>query len=110
MFKSRTIASIFCKKGHVKINEKNVKPSKEILIFDNISIRKNQVWFKINVIDIPKSRISAKIVSLYCINKTDISLLDNNKLQKLSPNNTRDKRKGRPTKKDRREIDEIKSN
>ncbi|MDH5412623.1 MAG: S4 domain-containing protein, partial [Flavobacteriaceae bacterium] len=45
-FKTRSIATDACKKGKVKINDKNVKPSKEIFIGEKITIRKNQINYK----------------------------------------------------------------
>ena len=70
-FKSRNIASHACKNGHVQINDKNVKPSREVVPTDLIKIRKNQIWKTFEIFNLPKNRISAKLVALYCIEKTD---------------------------------------
>ena len=64
-YKSRNEASIACKKGHVRINEIIVKPSREVFGAEKIMIRKNQMEFTIVVLDIPKSRVGAKIVERY---------------------------------------------
>ena len=61
-YKTRNIASQSCKKGHVKIEGSNCKPSKEIYGGEIISIRKNQMNLKIEVLAIPESRIGAKLV------------------------------------------------
>ena len=59
------MASEACKKGHIKINEANCKPSKEVYGNEKISVRKNQINYKLNVLDIPESRVGAKLVDLY---------------------------------------------
>ena len=64
-FKTRSIATDACKKGKIKINDKNVKPSKEIFIGEKITVRKNQINYKVEVLDIPPSRVGAKLVDLY---------------------------------------------
>lgn len=108
LFKSRNLSSSICKKGQVKVNGQKVKPSKEILPHDKIEVKKNQLLRILEVLDIPKNRISAKLVALYVTEKTDLSTLKNKKLQNLSNNFQREAGTGRPTKKDRREINELK--
>ena len=90
------------------MNGKKAKPSKEILPHDKIEVKKNQLLRILEVLDIPKNRISAKLVALYVTEKTDLSTLKNKKLQNLSNNFQREAGTGRPTKKDRREINELK--
>ena len=106
-FKSRSIASNACKNGHIQINDKLVKPSKEVVPTDLVKIRKNQIWKIFEIFSLPKNRVSAKLVGLYCIEKTEISILEIESTRKLSSNVFREQGKGRPTKKERREIDNI---
>ena len=106
-FKSRNVASHACENGHVQINDKNVKPSREVVPTDLIKIRKNQIWKTFEIFNLPKNRISAKLVALYCIEKTDNSIIEIESLRKLSSNIFREQGRGRPTKKERREIDNI---
>ena len=106
-YKSRTLATEACKKGNVKLNNKIIKPSKEINIGEIIEIKKKQIIYKIEISDIPDRRVSPKINNLYFINLTDISNLNKLKNQSLYKNNKRDDGKGRPTKKERREIDKF---
>lgn len=108
LFKSRNLSSSICKKGQVKVNGQKAKPSKEILPHDKIEVKKNQLLRILEVLDIPKNRISAKLVALYVTEKTDLSTLKNKKLKNLSNNFQREAGTGRPTKKDRREINELK--
>ena len=53
-YKSRNQASLACKQGHVRIGDRLVKPSREVLIGDKIKVRKNQIWHELMVMDIPK--------------------------------------------------------
>ena len=107
IFKSRNIASNYCKKGFVKINSQTVKPSKDPYVEDIISVRKNQIWYTFTIIDFPKSRVSAKWVSLYIKEMTSTDEFKVQNLQQLVKDGKRKKGSGRPTKKERRKIDEI---
>lgn len=107
-FKTRSLATEACKKGHVKINESNVKPSKDVFSSEKISIRKNQINYQILVLDIPKNRVGAKLVNLYRKDITPAEAFDNQDFIKYSKDYYRKKGTGRPTKKDRRDIEEYK--
>ena len=107
LFKTRNMATEACKKGHVKINDSNVKPAKEIFGNEIINIRKNQMNYEIVVIDIPKSRVGAKLVDLYRKDVTPKEELERLDLLKFTKNHHRKKGTGRPTKRDRRVIDEY---
>ena len=65
VYKTRNIATIACKKGHVKINDANIKPSKEVFGNELLLVRKNQINYQFKVLDLPESRVGAKIVDLY---------------------------------------------
>ena len=110
MFKTRNIATIACKKGHVKINDQAIKPSRDIYITDNIQIRKNQINYTIRVIGIPENRVGAKLVDLYRIDTTPKSEFESQELLKFAKDYYRKKGVGRPTKKDRRNIDDLYTN
>jgi len=96
-----------CKKGHVKINGKVVKPSREVYPTDEIEVRKNQIWHSLTVIAIPKSRVGAKLTNMYRKDTTPASAFEHTELLKYSKDYYRKKGMGRPTKKDRREIDDY---
>lgn len=104
-FKSRSIATKACKKGQVKVNDQVAKPSREIFPTDKIIVRKEQVNLSLEVLDIPKSRIGAKLVDIYRVNTTPRNAFKQNELQSLAQDYYREKGEGRPTKKDRRELD-----
>lgn len=107
LFKTRSIATDACKKGHVKIEGTNLKPSKEIFGNEEITIRKNQINYKIKVIDIPPNRVGAKLVDLYRKDLTPKEEFEKTELLKYSKDYYRKKGTGRPTKKDRRDIDDY---
>ena len=104
-FKSRSIATKACKKGQVKVNDQVAKPSRKVFPTDKIIVRKEQVNLSLDVLDIPKSRIGAKLVDIYRVNTTPKDAFKQNELQSLAQDYYREKGEGRPTKKDRRELD-----
>ena len=104
-YKTRSIATEACKKGHVKLDGSNVKPSKEVFNGEKLTIRKNQINYEMIVLDLPKSRVGAKLVDLYRKDVTPQEALENQDLLKYSKDYYRKKGTGRPTKKDRRDID-----
>ena len=105
-FKTRSIATNACKQGKVKMNGANVKPSKEVFPTDKIQVRKNQVNYEVEVLDLPPSRVGAKLVNLYLHDITPKEEFEKKDLLKYSQDYYRKKGTGRPTKKDRREIDD----
>jgi len=109
-FKTRNQAAEACKKGHVSINDLKVKASKEVFINDAISIRKNQINYSLEVVGIPKSRVGAKIVDLYRKDTTPKEAFEAADLLKHAKSYYRKKGIGRPTKKDRRDIEDYTDN
>jgi len=105
-FKTRSVATEACKQGKVRMNEAIVKPSREVFATDKIQVRKNQINYQIEVLDIPKSRVGAKLVNLYINDITPQEELEKRELLKYSQDYYRKKGAGRPTKKDRRELDD----
>jgi ribosome-associated heat shock protein Hsp15 len=108
-YKTRSLATEACKKGRVKINDSNVKPAKEVYVGEKLNVRKNQINYQLEVLDIPKNRVGAKLVDLYRKDSTPKSEFDAQNLLKLSKDYYRKKGAGRPTKKDRRDIEEYHS-
>ena len=107
IFKTRSLATEACKKGHVKIDGTNLKPSKDIFGNEEITVRKNQINYKIKVLDIPPNRVGAKLVDLYRKDLTPKEEFEKTELLKYSKDYYRKKGTGRPTKKDRRDIDDY---
>ncbi len=105
LYKTRSMATTACKKGQVKIKNSNVKPSKELFGNEQITVRKNQINYKIKVLDIPPSRVGAKLVDLYRKDLTPKEEFEKTELLKFAKDYYRKKGSGRPTKKDRRDIE-----
>ncbi|MBR4595517.1 MAG: RNA-binding S4 domain-containing protein [Bacteroidales bacterium] len=107
VFKTRTEATEACSGGKVKIGGVNAKPSKDVRPGDIINVRKGAVNYTFRVIDGLDKRVGAKLVPDYAENLTP-----EEELQKLrAPVETffvtRDRGAGRPTKKDRRDIEQL---
>ena len=105
IFKTRTIATTACKKGQVKMDAKSLKPSKEIFGGELIVVRKNQINYQIKVLSLPESRVGAKLVNQYTKDITPKEEFEKTELLKYAKDYYRKKGIGRPTKKDRRDID-----
>lgn len=106
-FKTRNQASEACKKSHVKVNGNAIKPSREVYPMDKLIVRKNQIAHQLTVLDIPKNRVGAKLVDIYRKDTTPASAFEHTELLQYSKDYYRKKGAGRPTKKDRREIDDY---
>ncbi len=106
-FKTRNIATEACKKGHIRINGETAKASREVFVRDKIIVRKNQINYEFLVLDIPASRVGAKLVDLYRQDLTPPEAFEQAEIAKLAQEYYRQKGEGRPTKKDRRAIDNL---
>ncbi|KRP26112.1 MAG: RNA-binding protein, partial [Cryomorphaceae bacterium BACL22 MAG-120619-bin32] len=105
VYKTRSLATDSCKKGHIKIGGSNVKASREVFGNELLLVRKDQINYQIRVIDLPQSRIGCKLVDLYRKDMTPAEEFNKNELLKFAKEHYRKKGEGRPTKKDRRDID-----
>ena len=106
-YKTRNMVTEACKKNHVAVNGQVAKPSKEVFPTDKITFRKDQITQIITVLDIPENRVGAKLVDVYRKNETPAEVYEHLELLKLSKEHYRKNGTGRPTKKDRRDIDEF---
>lgn len=107
LFKTRNMATEACRKGQVKISGSSVKPSREVLQGDVITIRKNQMQLQFLVRDIPDTRLAAKWVSIYAEDQTPAEELERMKQIRQTASYYQSLGTGRPTKKDRREIEKY---
>ncbi len=108
-YKTRSIATAACKKGHVKVNGDVAKPSREVYPQDRIELRKDQINYQLKVNDVPDSRVGAKLVDIYRTDTTPKDQFEARELLKYAKDYYRKKGTGRPTKKDRRDIDDYTS-
>jgi heat shock protein 15 len=107
IYKTRSIATDEIKKNRVSIGGQFAKASKEVKQGDTIFIKKNQIELKIKILQIPKSRIGAKLVPEYIQDQTDKEQYEILRMKRLEQNYYRAKGEGRPTKKDRRDLGEF---
>lgn len=105
LFKTRTIAAEACKKNRVSVNNSDAKPSKMIKIGDIIQVRRPPVTYSFEVLDLTETRMGAKLVPDFLKNVTPPQALETLELQRLSGFVGRGRGEGRPTKKDRRDLD-----
>ena len=108
IFKTRGLATEACKKNHVSLGEQKVKASREVFGGEKLVVRKNQINYQLEVINTPKNRVGAKLVSLYCIDNTPKEAFKKDEMLKYAKDYYRKKGTGRPTKKDRRDIEDYK--
>lgn len=104
IYKSRTIASNACKKGHVKTNSNSLKPSHEVFPNMILYVKKNHIMNQFKIIDLPTSRVGAKIIDIYLLNMTPKIELEK---KEVLLNNNNFKFKGKPSKKERRDIQDY---
>ena len=107
VFKTRTDATDACKGGKVKIGTVNAKPSRDVQVGEVIDVRKGAVTFTYKVLQLVDHRLGAKLVPDFAQNLTPESELEKLRAPVESFFLTRDRGAGRPTKKDRREIEQI---
>lgn len=96
-----------CKKNHVTVNGTIAKPSKEVFAGDKVTFRKDQITYIISVLDIPSNRVGAKLVDIYRRDETPEEAFAHLEMLKLSKAHYRKFGEGRPTKKDRRDLDDF---
>ena len=106
-YKTRNMVTEACKKNHVTVNGHVAKPSKEVFPGDKITFRKDQITHIISVLDVPPNRVGAKLVDMYRKDETPAESFEHLELMKLSKEHYRRTGEGRPTKKDRRDLDEY---
>lgn len=106
-YKTRSLATDAVKKGHISVNGQPVKASRDVFPGDKISVRKDQINYTLQVLDIPLSRVGAKLVDIYRKDETPAEAFAHLELLKLSKEHYRAKGQGRPTKKDRRDMDDY---
>lgn len=106
-YKTRNIATQAIKKGSVRVNGDIAKPAKDVFTGDKISLRLNQINYKLQVLDLPKSRVGPKLVDQYRRDTTPKEEFETSESLKYARTYYRSKGVGRPSKKDRRDIEDF---
>ena len=107
LFKTRTIAAEACKKNRISIGGVNVKPSRMIKVGDIIQIRKPPIIFSFKVLALSENRMGAKLVPQFLENVTPPEQYEILEMNKISGFVDRAHGLGRPTKKERRDLDQF---
>ena len=105
IYKTRSIAADACKNGRISINGVQLKPSRTFKIGDMFNVRKGPVTYTYKVLQLTENRLGAKLVPEYIQDCTSHAQLEILELARLAGQSGRDRGTGRPTKKDRRDIE-----
>ena len=105
--KTRSQASELISKGKIKINEVDVKPSRDVKLRDIIQVHKNSAVFSYKVLELLEKRVGPKLVSIYIEDITPIEEVEKYKTYQEAQRVYRDMGTGRPSKKDRRSLDDF---
>ncbi len=107
IFKTRTIAAEACKKGHITINGAQAKPARTIKEGDVVGIKKSPITYSFKVLQAIEKRVGAKLLPEIMENVTTPDQYELLEMNKISGFIDRAKGTGRPTKKERRDLDEF---
>lgn len=107
VYKTRSVAATAIKNSRVRIGDTIAKPSSPVKEGDVVKVRKPPVTYSFRVIGIPPSRVGAKLVPQFLENITPQSEYDLIEMQRMNGMQARAKGLGRPTKKERRDLDDF---
>ena len=107
VYKTRSEATDACKGGKIRLNGGDVKPSKTVKVGDVLVARKGPVTYTYRVLQLIDKRQGAKLVPIYAENLTPQEELDKLRAPVETFFLKRDRGTGRPTKKDRRQMDSL---
>lgn len=107
LFKTRALAASSCRAGSVMVNDLAAKPSRDLRPGDRVNVKLGLIHRSLVVLDFPRGRVAAKQVPAYCEDRTPPSEFEKAREQPVQHFLEREKGSGRPTKRDRREIDRL---
>lgn len=107
IYKTRSLATEACRKGHVSIAAISVKPSRSVHIGEIIKVRKSPITRTFKVLDLAEKRMAANLTPQFFEDITTPEELEIIEMQKNMRWITRDPGTGRPTKKERRDLDDF---
>ena len=107
LYKTRSLASEACKKGKVLVQNVQVKPSRVVKVGDIIQIKRNPVLYSFRVLALAQNRMNAKLVPEFMENVTTPDQLELIQLGKIASQTGRARGAGRPTKKERRDMEDF---
>ena len=107
IFKTRTIAAEACKKGRVSINGAQAKPARTVKPGDVVQVKKAPITYSFKVLQAIEKRVGAKLVPEIMENVTTPEQYELLEMSRISGFIDRARGTGRPTKKDRRDLDDF---
>ena len=107
LYKTRSLASEECRKGKVTIAGMNVKPSRELKVGETIQLRRPPITRSYKILALTENRMAAKMVPEFLLETTPASELEILEVQKNMSVYNRERGTGRPTKKERRDLDDF---
>ncbi len=107
IFKTRSQATEACKKGHVSIDDLPVKPSRMVKVGETLKVRKSPITKSLKILALSEKRMGAKLIVDFVEDVTPQEEIELLEMQKNMRWSSRDRGTGRPTKKDRRELDDF---
>lgn len=105
VYKTRSLAADACKSGRVQMNGVQLKPSRTFKVGDVFTVRRGPITYTYKVLRLSENRLGAKLVPDYMQDITAPDQLELLELARLAGHQGRDRGTGRPTKKDRRNIE-----
>lgn len=109
LFKTRSQATDACRGGKVKIDGQNVKPSREVNVGVEIEVQQGAIKKRVKVLQVVKNRVGAKLVADLAEDLTPVEEQEKLDMMRQLNYERREHGTGRPTKRDRREIDKLKN-
>jgi ribosome-associated heat shock protein Hsp15 len=110
VIKSRSHASDACRSRSVAVNELPAKPGRDVHAGETVTVKQGLVLRTLRVIDVPRSRVGAKLVANFCTDLTPKEELEKGRERSVQQVLAREKGSGRPTKRDRRLLDDLLQN
>ena len=107
IFKSRSLASDACRAGSVAVNELPAKPGRDVHAGEMVTVKQGLVMRTLRVVDVPRSRVGAKLVANFCTDLTPKAEWEKGREHRVQHLLEREKGSGRPTKRDRRLLDDL---
>ena len=107
IFKTRSLATDACRAGSVEVNALPAKPGRDVHAGETVTVKQGLVLRTLRVVEVPRSRVGAKLVAQFCTDLTPKEEFEKARAQGVQQVLARAKGSGRPTKRDRRLLDQF---
>jgi ribosome-associated heat shock protein Hsp15 len=107
LFKTRALATDACRAGSVTVNELVAKPAREVHAGEIVAVKRGLFTRTLRVVGVPRSRVGAKLLPEFCVDLTPPEEYERLRERSVQQVLAREKGSGRPTKRDRRLLDDL---